>query len=198
MAYRVGVDIGGTFTDFCAFNEETNQLHTLKVLSTPDDPGSEVMAGVAELEARYGVLPGSIHYFTHGTTVGVNTVIQRKGVNLCLFTTENFVDVLEVARLKMPDPYSLHSKRPDPLISKDRVFPVRERMAADGSVDAPVERASVLDALTMAREKGAETRRGGCWDGGARRFVAALPWDTGDVRGERRETDGAAKDGLDI
>ena len=62
-----------------------------------------------------GVPPASIVYFTHGTTVGVNTVIQRKGVRLALFTTENFVDVLEVARLKMPDPYSLLSRRPDPL-----------------------------------------------------------------------------------
>ena len=104
MTYRVGVDIGGTFTDLCAFDEKTNELHTLKVLSTPDRPGSEVMEGVRQLEARYGVKPGSITYFTHGTTVGVNTVIQRKGVKLCLFTTENFVDVLELARLKMPEP----------------------------------------------------------------------------------------------
>ena len=114
MAYRVGVDVGGTFTDFCAFDESTNELHTLKVLSTPDKPGAEVMEGIAALRSRYGVAPESITYFTHGTTVGVNTVIQRKGVRLCLFTTRNFVDVLEVARLKMPDPYDLHSKRPDP------------------------------------------------------------------------------------
>jgi len=156
MAYRVGVDIGGTFTDFCAFDEQSNQLHTLKVLSTPDQPGSEVMAGIAELEARYGVAPSSIIYFTHGTTVGVNTVIQRKGVRLALFTTESFVDVLEVARLKMPDPYSLLSARPAPLITKDRVFPVRERLRADGSVDLPVDEASVLAALAGARARGAE------------------------------------------
>ena len=98
MAYRVGVDIGGTFTDFCAFDEETNALHTLKVLSTPDEPGAEVMQGIEALRERYGVAPESIAYFTHGTTVGVNTVIQRKGIRLCLFTTRNFVDVLEVAR----------------------------------------------------------------------------------------------------
>ena len=73
MTYRVGVDIGGTFTDLCAFNEKTNELHTLKVLSTPDRPGSEVMEGVRQLEARYGVKPDSISYFTHGTTVGVNS-----------------------------------------------------------------------------------------------------------------------------
>ena len=156
MAYRVGVDVGGTFTDFCAFDESTNELHTLKVLSTPDEPGAEVMEGIAALRTRYGVEPGSITYFTHGTTVGVNTVIQRKGVRLCLFTTRNFVDVLEVARLKMPDPYDLHSKRPDPLVSKDRVIPVDERMRADGTVDLPVDEASVEAAISRARALGAE------------------------------------------
>ena len=156
MAYRVGVDVGGTFTDFCAFDECTNELHTLKVLSTPDEPGAEVMEGIAALRERYGVEPGTITYFTHGTTVGVNTVIQRKGVRLCLLTTRNFVDVLEVARLKMPDPYDLHSKRPDPLVSKDRVIPVDERMRADGTVDLPVDEASVEAAVSRARALGAE------------------------------------------
>ena len=156
MAYRVGVDVGGTFTDFCAFDESTNALHTLKVLSTPDRPGAEVMEGIAALRDRYGVAPESITWFTHGTTVGVNTVIQRKGVRLCLFTTRNFVDVLEVARLKMPDPYDLHSRRPDPLVSRDRVIPVDERTRADGSVELPVDEASVGSAVARARALGAE------------------------------------------
>ena len=156
MAYRVGVDVGGTFTDFCAFDERTNEIHTLKVLSTPDRPGAEVLEGIAALRDRYGVAPESITYFTHGTTVGVNTVIQRKGVRLCLFTTRNFVDVLEVARLKMPDPYDLRSRRPDPLVSKDRVIPVSERMRADGTVELPVDEASVEAAVARAQEIGAE------------------------------------------
>jgi N-methylhydantoinase A len=156
MAYRVGVDIGGTFTDLCAFDEASNALFTLKVLSTPDRPGSEVMEGLRQLEQRYGVAPAKITYFTHGTTVGVNTVIQRKGIKLCLFVTENFVDVLEVARLKMPDPYDLRSKPPEPLVRKDRVLPVRERLRADGSIDTPLDEASVLGALERARALGAE------------------------------------------
>jgi N-methylhydantoinase A len=102
------------------------------------------------------VPPKSIVYFTHGTTVGVNTVIQRKGVKLCLFVTENFVDVLEVARLKVPDPYDLLSSRPAPLVPKDRVLPVKERMASDGSIDAPVDDASVVAAVEKARALGAE------------------------------------------
>ena len=85
MGFRVGVDIGGTFTDFCVFDESTGALSTLKVLSRPDKPGAEIMTGLAKIAETYGIEPPSISYFTHGTTVGVNTVIQRKGVNLCLF-----------------------------------------------------------------------------------------------------------------
>ncbi|MEC8370127.1 MAG: hydantoinase/oxoprolinase N-terminal domain-containing protein, partial [Pseudomonadota bacterium] len=81
MSYRVGVDIGGTFTDFCVFDEETGMVHTLKVLSRPDNPGQEVVDGIRALKSRYSVSPSAITYFTHGTTVGVNSVIQRKGIN---------------------------------------------------------------------------------------------------------------------
>lgn len=156
MAYRVGVDIGGTFTDLCAFDEARNELHTLKVLSRPDQPGAEVMEGLRRLEERYGLAPREIVYFTHGTTVGVNTVIQRKGIRLCLLVTENFVDVLELARLKVPDPYDLHSARPAPLVPKDRVLPIRERMRADGTAALPVDADSVAEALAAARARGAE------------------------------------------
>lgn len=156
MSYRVGVDIGGTFTDFCAFDEDSNELHTLKVLSTPERPGSEVLTGLRELEKRYGVQPAAVSYFTHGTTVGVNTIIQRKGIRLFLLATENFVDVLEVARLKVPDPYDLQSRRPAPLVDRDRVLPVRERMRGNGSVDTPVDEQSVIAAVRTAQERGAE------------------------------------------
>ena len=156
MSYRIGVDIGGTFADFCALDEATGRLATLKVLSTPQEPGREVIAGLAELGSRFGIQPQDIGYFTHGTTVGINSVIQRKGIRLCLFTTENFVDVLELARLKMPDPYHLMSRRAEPLVTRDRVLPVRERMLADGTVDRPLDPASLRRALDQAIALGAE------------------------------------------
>lgn len=102
MGYRVGVDIGGSFTDFAVFDEDNGEIKSLKVFSRPDQPGEEVIAGVRMLGERYGIQPEQITYFTHGTTVGINTVIQRKGLKLALFTTENFSDVLELARLKTP------------------------------------------------------------------------------------------------
>ncbi len=156
MSYRIGVDIGGTFADFCALDEATGRLATLKVLSTPDEPGREVIMGLEELERRFKIRPDEIGYFTHGTTVGINSVIQRKGIRLCLITTEDFVDVLELARLKMPDPYHLMSSRAEPLVTRDRVLAVRERMLADGSVEQPLDPASVRAALDRAKALGAE------------------------------------------
>jgi N-methylhydantoinase A len=156
MAYRIGVDIGGTFIDFCFFDEASNDLHTLKVLTTPGQPGAEVLCGMRIMEQRHGISSDQIRGFIHGTTVGVNTVIQRKGARLALLTTEHFEDVLELARLRMPETYSLLSTRPEPLVTKDRVFPVRERMRADGTVSRPLESDSVLDALARARARGAE------------------------------------------
>lgn len=156
MSYRIGVDIGGTFADFCALDEATGRLATLKVLSTPQEPGREVITGLAELGSRFGIQPQDISYFTHGTTVGINSVIQRRGIRLCLFTTENFVDVLEVARLKMPDPYHLMSQRAEPLVTRDRVLPVRERMLADGTVERPIDPASLRTAFDQAIALGAE------------------------------------------
>jgi N-methylhydantoinase A len=156
MSFRIGVDIGGTFTDFCAFDEVTKAVHTLKVLSTPEKPGQEVVQGLAALKERYGIEAADVSYFTHGTTVGVNTVIQRKGVNLCLFTTKNFEDVLEVARLKMPDPYDLFSRRPVPLVTKEKVFQIGGRILADGSEEEPIDEKSVREAIAGVRAVGGE------------------------------------------
>jgi N-methylhydantoinase A len=156
MGYRVGVDIGGSFTDFAVFDEATSRLQSLKVFSRPDAPGQEVLEGIRLLGERYGIAPGEISYFTHGTTVGINTVIQRRGLRLALFTTEHFCDVLELARLKIPNMYNLLSKRPPPLIPRDLVFGIRERLGADGAVERALDRDSVVAALGSAKAMGAE------------------------------------------
>lgn len=156
MTYRVGVDIGGTFADFCAFDEAAGSMGTVKVLTTPERPGQEVIDGLRALEDRFGITPADISYFTHGTTVGINSIIMRKGIRLAMFTTENFCDVLELARLKMPDPYHLLSSRPEPLVTRDLVFGVAERMLADGSVDSPLDLESLKQAVDAAKARGAE------------------------------------------
>ncbi|MBK0033257.1 hydantoinase/oxoprolinase family protein [Erwinia sp. S43] len=156
MSYRVGVDIGGSFTDFAVLDERDNSIRTLKVLSRPDSPGSEITTGLAQFRERDGIQPQEISAFTHGTTVGVNAVIQRKGVRLALFATDGFCDVLELARLKIPHIHDLFSRRPAPLISRDRVFAIRERTDRDGRVLQEVDRQSVVEAIDGARAAGCE------------------------------------------
>lgn len=156
MTYRVGVDIGGSFTDFAVLDERDNSIRSLKVLSRPDQPGSEVTTGLRQLQARDGIAPSEIAYFTHGTTVGVNSVIQRRGTRLGLITTENFEDVLELARLKIPQIHNMLCGRPAPLISRDRVFGVSERTDRDGRILVPINRDSVVKAIERARKAGCD------------------------------------------
>jgi N-methylhydantoinase A len=154
MGYRVGVDVGGSFTDFAVFNETDAMICTLKVLSRPDAPGAEIVTGLDVLRERYGIAAEEVRYFTHGTTVGVNTVIQRNGHDIALFTTKNFEDVLQVARLKIPQIHNLYSVRPTPLIPRDRVFGIDERMDATGRVVTEPQSEDVAAAVTAARAAG--------------------------------------------
>lgn len=156
MGLRVGVDIGGSFTDFAVLDEKDNSVRTLKVLSRPDKPGAEVIEGLSILAKRDGISPADIGYFTHGTTVGINAVIQRKGVKLALLATRGFEDVLEMARLKIAPIHNLYGRRPEPLIPRDRVFAIDERMDRDGQITRPVDAETVKAALAQVRGHGCE------------------------------------------
>ncbi len=156
MAWRIGVDIGGTFIDFCALEEGSGAVHTLKVLTTPDEPGRELADGLLLLQERDGLDPRAVASFVHGTTVGINTIIQRKGAALALLTNRGFEDVVELARLRMPDTYSLFCARAEPLIPRDRIFGVAGRILADGSESVPLDTAAVAAAARAAAAGGAE------------------------------------------
>src|SRR5436853_7981 len=112
MAYRLGVDIGGTFTDFALLDRSTGRLRHYKSPTTPADPAEGVIGGLRDFLQQTHVDPSEIEYFVHGTTLGLNTVIQRSGVNLAFFTTEGFHDVLEIQRMRLADPLNFASTRP--------------------------------------------------------------------------------------
>ncbi len=156
MTYRIGVDVGGSFTDFAVFDTGTEKISTLKVFSRPDAPGEEILAALDIFSVRDGIEPSEVSYFTHGTTVGVNTVIQRNGHDIALFTTKNFEDVLQVARLKIPEIHNLYSVRPEPLISRDRVFGIEERMLATGEILKAPNEEDVERAVRAALEAGSK------------------------------------------
>jgi N-methylhydantoinase A len=153
--WKVGVDIGGTFIDFCALEMRSGQVASLKVLTTPDDPGAELMTGLSLLAEREGLDPKAVTRFVHGTTVGVNTIIQRKGAPLALFTNAGFEDVIELARLRMPDVYSLFCSRPEQLITRDRVFGIPARMRSDGRETVKPDFDAVAAAVAAAKARGA-------------------------------------------
>ncbi|MEM6624531.1 MAG: hydantoinase/oxoprolinase family protein [Pseudomonadota bacterium] len=155
--WRIGVDVGGTFMDFYAVEVATGRTASLKVLTTPDNPGAELRHGLDLLAQRAGVPATAINRFVHGTTVGINTVIQRTGAKLALLTNAGFEDVIELARLRMPDMYSLFCHRAEPLIPRDMVFGLPLRMRADGrrTEEAALEGA-VAQAIDSAIAGGAE------------------------------------------
>lgn len=154
--WKIGVDIGGTFMDFCALETRTGRIASLKVLTTPDDPGAELLTGLDLLAEHEGLDPASVSRFVHGTTVGINTILQRKGAKLALITNAGFEDVLEMARLRMPEMFSLFCHRADPLIPRDRIFGIPVRLRADGSEAQAPDAALVAQAVRQARATGAE------------------------------------------
>src|SRR5262250_2267451 len=152
----LGIDIGGTFTDFALFDTQTGELIGLKVPSTPHEFAEAVRTGLARLADEHGIDPGEVGTVVHGTTIAVNTLIQRTGARLGLLVTEGFRDVLELQRLRLPNPFDLDGARPLPLIPRERVAEVRERLRADGRVDTPLDESSVRDAVSRLAGVGVE------------------------------------------
>lgn len=148
--FRLGVDIGGTFTDFCLLNEETGELIGLKTPSTPKEPAAAVDKGLTILKAERYLEMRDINHFVHGGTIAVNTLIQRNGANLSLFATEGFSDILEIRRMRMPDAFNLLGKWPSNLIPRERCMQIKERILADGSIAVPLDNASLLKGISKA------------------------------------------------
>jgi N-methylhydantoinase A len=145
----VGVDIGGTFTDFVVASAAGLTVH--KVPSTRDDPSDAFLTGLRQLAVPAGAR------FVHGSTVATNAVLERRGAPAALLTTEGFRDVLTLARQTRPRLYDLHPAGPAPLIPEHRCFEVPERVAGDGTVLTPLDEAAVDRALAAARDAGAES-----------------------------------------
>src|SRR5437867_1869506 len=133
--YRLGIDIGGTFTDFSLFDTTTQTVVALKTPSTPPDFAAAVRDGLARLVAEHGVDPAGIGTVVHGTTIAVNTVIQRTGARVGLLVTAGFRDLLEIQRLRIVNPSDFNSNRSAPLIGRADTFEIDERVMADGTVE---------------------------------------------------------------
>lgn len=140
-AARIGVDIGGTFTDFIL--EFAGRQTFLKLLTTPEAPEAAVLLGIQQLLQQVGLNPSSVTMVVHGTTLATNAVIERHGARVAFLTTEGFRDTLEMAYEHRYDQYDMLVGKPLPLVERDLRFPVPERVAADGRVLRPLDRANV-------------------------------------------------------
>ena len=144
---RVGIDVGGTFTDFVLLHEGSGETLTHKCLTTPTDPAEAILDGLAVLERRRPGTIAGLEEVIHGTTLVINAIIERKGARTGLLTTRGFRDVLELGREVRYAAYDPHAPMPEPLVPRERRLEVDERVRADGSVLAPLDRDSVVAAL---------------------------------------------------
>ncbi|MCW5751161.1 MAG: hydantoinase/oxoprolinase family protein [Alphaproteobacteria bacterium] len=151
---RVGVDIGGTFTDLALYEPGSGRLWKEKVLTTPDDPSEGVLTGIDLLLSRAGVAPANVGMVIHGTTLVANALIERKGASIALITTRGFRDVLEIGREMRYDTYDLAIEMPPPLVERDLRFEVAERLGPDGCVIEPLSLDSLGEALRIMRDRG--------------------------------------------
>lgn len=154
MAWRIGIDSGGTFTDVCLFDDASGDVAVWKVPSTPDDPSRAIARGTQEGTERVGASASDVTYFGHGTTVGTNALIQHRGVKAGLITTDGFRDLLEIGRQKRPDLYDLQADKAPPLVTRDLRFGVKERVRHDGSVEIPLDEEGVREAARALRAAG--------------------------------------------
>src|SRR5499427_9887895 len=153
--FRVGVDIGGTFTDIVLL-DEGGRIHTKKVSSSVDDYARAIVDGLGELFGETGLGGGDLAEVLHGTTVASNAILELKGARTGLITTRGFRDVLEIRRLRMPRLYDLTWEKPVPLVERYLRQEVNERIDAQGAVQIPLDLTGVEQALERLRREGME------------------------------------------
>ena len=159
MAYRLGVDVGGTFTDLMLVQDESGEQFRVKTPSTPADPSEGVLAGVERILAEASVEAGDLAYVMHGTTVATNAVLESKGARVGLITTRGFRQILHLARSQTPGPLAgwIIMIKPDPPAALEDTREAEERIDARGEVVRPLDEDQVRGIVTDLVESGVES-----------------------------------------
>src|SRR5688572_3839347 len=155
--FRIGCDIGGTFTDFVLIETETGQVRTAKRLTTPDDPAQAMLAGLIELGRSAPGSTSAAARLAHATTLVANAVIERKGAKTALLCTAGFRDVIELRRYVRVTTYEMFADPPTPLVPRHLRLPVNERTRADGSVLKPVDSEEIARIAAQLQAQDVET-----------------------------------------
>lgn len=154
--YRLGFDIGGTFTDFVLIDDRSGQISSYKTLTTPHDPALAVMEGVRALLDQVGVQASAISSAIHGTTLITNALIERKGAKTAFITTRGFRDILEIAKEMRYDIYDLLLVLPQPLVARPLRLEVDERLNGRGEVVTALDSAGLEGLKTILETAGVE------------------------------------------
>ena len=144
MSYKLGVDVGGTFTDFLLFGEEEKSIYLTKVPTTPENQAEGIMDGVVKITGQAGIDPAEIEFFIHGTTIATNAILEMKGVKTLLITTKGFRDVLHIMRQNRPKLYDFFARRPLPLVPRNLRLEVDERILYDGRIERKLKEAHLM------------------------------------------------------
>ncbi|MDM8101237.1 MULTISPECIES: hydantoinase/oxoprolinase family protein [Oceanobacillus] len=157
MGYRIGIDVGGTFTDVCIFDEQSGKILIYKLSSTNKDPSTAIIDGINTIMEENNLLKSDINYLVHGTTVGTNAAIQRTGAKTGLLTTSGFRDIVEIARQTRPSLYDLTEDKPEQLIKRRLRKEVDERILHDGSIYKKIDVEEAKKPVTELIEEGIES-----------------------------------------
>lgn len=158
MGYRLGVDVGGTFTDLLLFDTDSGAFWRHKTPSTPHDSSEGILNGVTAVCAKAGITAGAIDYFLHGTTVATNAVLEGKGARVGLVTTEGYRDIMQIARSYVPGGLAgwIIWPKPQPLAALEDTVTVKGRMNAEGQEVRPLDEADVRAQLARLKAQGVE------------------------------------------
>ncbi|MBI5715880.1 MAG: hydantoinase/oxoprolinase family protein, partial [Chloroflexi bacterium] len=154
---RLGIDVGGTFTDFVLLDDVTGQVKTYKCLTTPHDPSDAMEEGIRGLEKQIPDYLKQLEEIIHGTTLVINATIERKGARTALISTQGFRDVLELGREIRYAPYDVFAQVPEPLVPRRRRLEVNERLRADGSVLTQLDEADAREQVNALKAMNVES-----------------------------------------
>lgn len=152
---RIGIDVGGTFTDFVLLDDATGRTRSHKCLTTPRDPAQAIVEGLEALERQVPGCIAGLEEVIHGTTLVINAIIERKGARTGLLATRGFRDVLELGREIRYAAYDPFAQMPEPLVPRERRVEVDERLRADGSVLVPLDVTGEVAQVATERKIGA-------------------------------------------
>jgi N-methylhydantoinase A len=156
MSYRLGVDVGGTFTDFLLFDDVKKQMTLAKVPTTPANQALGIMNGLKKITRQAGITPGEIAFFMHGTTAATNAILEGKGAKTAVILTEGFRDVLHIMRQDRPKLYDFFARRPEALVPRRLRLEVPERILYTGEVEKKLDEQKLRQVIQVIRKSKVE------------------------------------------